>query len=212
MRRRNLREPATLQRSPTLTKGISEVRGSRSSPLSCRWRGRGGTLRGRLLCAAWANRAMKAGSVPQQPPTMFTRPRAIISSIRGAMVSAFSSYPPRALGRPALGYTDTKKGAFVESSSTNGSICRAPNEQFSPTERRGNPLTLARKASSVCPLRVRPARSLSVTESMRGTSRPTACMACKEASMAALALRVSKMVSMSTVSTPPRSSASVCSW
>ena len=54
----------------------------------------------------------------------------------------------------------------MESSSTNGSICRAPNEQFSPTERRGNPLTLARKASSVCPLRVRPARSLGVEDGL----------------------------------------------
>ena len=75
----------------------------------------------------------------------------------------------------------------------------------------GKALTLARKASRVCPLRVRPLRSLTVTESMMGNSLPLFCIASIAAAMAALALSVSKMVSMSRMSAPPSIRAVICS-
>ena len=70
---------------------------------------------------------------------------------------------------------------------------------------------LARKASSVCPLSVRPARSLTVTESIMGRATPRLAITSIEATMAALALSVSNMVSMSSASTPPSIMASTCS-
>ena len=53
---------------------------------------------------AWLNfLLMCAGVVPQQPPTMFTKPASANSSRMPAVSSGASSYSPKALGRPALG-------------------------------------------------------------------------------------------------------------
>ena len=67
------------------------------------------------------------------------------------------------------------------------------------------------KASSVCPLSVRPARSLTVTDSIMGSLRPFSYITVMAASMAALALSVSKMVSMRIRSAPPSIRPSICS-
>ena len=92
-----------------------------------------------------------------------------------------------------------------------GFIWSAPKEQLSPTEKMGYELILARNPSMVCPLRVRPAKSLTVILSMMGSSTPCICISVMVASMAALALSVSNMVSIKMASTPPSISAPTCS-
>ncbi len=62
-------------------------------------------------------------------------------------------------------------------------------------------------ASTVCPDSVRPDRSTMVTEIHSGRSGATS----RAAAMAALAFRVSKIVSTSSRSTPPSASAVICS-
>jgi hypothetical protein len=59
---------------------------------------------------------------------------------------------------------------------------------------------------------VRPERSVIVPEIISGSTVPCACIARRLATMAALALSVSKIVSIRIASTPPRSRASICSW
>ena len=66
-------------------------------------------------------------------------------------------------------------------------------------------------ASTVCPVRVRPDLSVMVPETMTGSRMPRASKVCSTANNAALALRVSKMVSTRMTSTPPSRSASICS-
>jgi hypothetical protein len=62
---------------------------------------------------------MCGGVVPQQPPTMFTKPLCAKSRIRRDVTSGVSSKPVSdiGLGRPALGYTHTKVSASRASSS-----------------------------------------------------------------------------------------------
>ena len=88
---RNFLEPATLQRSPTLTKCTSGVTSNISSPLSHMVLGLATGLRGVLPSTKGTYAAINVSSVPQQPPTMFTSPSSIISPILGAIDSAVSS-------------------------------------------------------------------------------------------------------------------------
>ena len=62
-------------------------------------------------------------------------------------------------------------------------------------------------ASIVCPDRVRPLRSAMVPDSQSGSSGATSWAA----AIAALALSVSKIVSIISRSTPPSRSAAICS-
>ena len=78
---------------------------------------------------------MCSGVVPQQPPSMLTRPSSAKSLTLSANISGVSSYPPIALGRPALGYEWTKQSAHAESACMNGSICCAPSAQLRPMHR-----------------------------------------------------------------------------
>ena len=103
MRRRNLRLPATLHRSPTFTKRMSGVSSNSSKPLNHITSGFAFGWWGILFLANWANLAINSSVVPQHPPTMFTKPSSKYSSICCAMLSADSSYCPNELGRPALG-------------------------------------------------------------------------------------------------------------
>ena len=66
-------------------------------------------------------------------------------------------------------------------------------------------------ASVVCPDRVRPALSVMVPEIITGKRMPLSSKYCWIANKAALAFRVSKMVSTSRISTPPSISAWVAS-
>ncbi|CDA21322.1 unknown [Bacteroides sp. CAG:144] len=90
-------------------------------------------------------------------------------------------------------------------------MSRAPKEQFSPIDKISACCTEARNAPSVCPDKVRPPVSERVTESMIGIFFPLSCMDSTAAYNAALALRVSKIVSMRSKSTPPSMSAVICS-
>ncbi len=88
--------------------------------------------------------------------------------------------------------------------------CSAPNPQLSPTDsgRAWEMLTI--NASRVCPDSRRPL-SVSVADTMSGSSSPVDSLTSSSADMAALALRVSNMVSSSIRSAPARASASICS-
>ena len=61
----------------------------------------------------------------------------------------------------------------------------------------------AQKASTVCPLRVRPLWSVMVTEARTGTRRPPSWKKRWMANRAAFMFSVSKEVSASSTSTPP---------
>ena len=63
--------------------------------------------------------------------------------------------------------------------------------------------TLHQKASTVWPVRVRPEASTIVPEIITGTRAPRRSKTSSRAKMAALALRVSKIVSTSRRSAPP---------
>src|SRR5918994_957973 len=92
-------------------------------------------------------------------------------------------------------------------SSTNGRISVAPSEQFTPTISGFACSTEYQKASTVCPDRLRPLRSIAVNEIQRGTSGATS----SAAAIAALALSVSKIVSIRRRSTPPSTRPRICS-
>src|SRR5690606_14897886 len=66
-----------------------------------------GCWRGACACTAAAIASICAGVVPQQPPTRLSSPARAKSPSTRAMSSGVSSYPPNALGRPALGWVLT---------------------------------------------------------------------------------------------------------
>ena len=107
-----------LVRSPTLTNRLSSVMVTGSSPESRSAGAISGTTRGATPLAASAIAAMCSAVVPQQPPTMLTRPLVANSPSTPAMWPGVSSYSPNALGRPALGWADTKQSATRDSSAT----------------------------------------------------------------------------------------------
>ena len=90
-------------------------------------------------------------------------------------------------------------------------MSRAPSAQLMPTEKGRAWATDTQNASMVWPDRVRPLRSVMVTESISGSSLPCSSNTCRTAEMAALALRVSKIVSIRRRSQPPSISALACS-
>ena len=122
-----------LVRSPTLTKRLSPVSVNGSSPDRRIAGATSGGTRGALSATASAMARMWAGVVPQQPPTRLTSPLAANSDTTAAVSSAASSYSPKALGSPALGYADTKTSAIRDSSATYGRISLAPRAQLRPT-------------------------------------------------------------------------------
>ena len=71
--------------------------------------------------------------------------------------------------------------------------------------------TLCQKAVTVWPLRMRPDASVTVPLMMSGRRSPELSKNSSMANSAALALSVSKIVSTSSTSLPPSTSASVCS-
>ena len=88
---RNLAEPVTLVRSPTLTKRMSDVSVNGSSPDSRRRGSISGTWRGAMPSIALAMAAIWSGVVPQQPPRMLTSPLSANSTTSPAMYSGLSS-------------------------------------------------------------------------------------------------------------------------
>ena len=81
----------------------------------------------------------------------------------------------------------------------------APSAQFRPTLKGRTCAIEIQKASTVWPDSVRPLRSVIVTDSITGMSTPRRSNTLRTATAAALAFRVSKMVSTSSTSTPPSS-------
>ena len=86
----------------------------------------------------------------------------------------------------------------------------APSAQFSPTARGRACATLFQKASLVCPLRVRPDMSTIVPLRKTGMRTPVSSNRRSAAWMAALAFRVSNIVSMSSRCTPASTRAAIC--
>ena len=122
------------------------------------------------------------------------------------MWSGVSSYSPKALGRPAFGCAETKQSATRDSSATYGRSSSAPSAQFSPTASGRTCRTEFQNASVTWPDRVRPLASVMVPETITGHRRPCSSNRVSTAKIAALALRVSKMVSISRMSAPPSTS------
>ena len=91
---RNLAEPVTLVRSPTLTNGMSEVSVNGSRPESRISGAISGIARGFRPLTASAMARIWAGVEPQQPPTILTRPsrgegaRSARPSVRGFVIEA----------------------------------------------------------------------------------------------------------------------------
>jgi hypothetical protein len=92
-----------------------------------------------------------------------------------------------------------------------GSISAGPSAQFNPTTSGFACAIEVRNASTVWPLRIRPERSVTVPETMRGTLLPDFWKSSEMAAIAAFAFNVSKMVSTISRSTPPSISAAACS-
>ena len=86
IRRRNLREPATLQRSPTLMKFMRLSTTSGSRPESHSSLGFATGMRGCTPATKEGNKAMNSSVVPQQPPMILTSS----SSIYSRTISAIS--------------------------------------------------------------------------------------------------------------------------
>ena len=94
-----------------------------------------------------------------------------------------------------------------ERSATYGRISRAPSEQLTPTIS-GSACSIAvQKPSIVWPLSVRPERSTIVTLIQSGSCGATS----RAAAIAAFAFSVSKIVSISSRSTPPSARPRICS-
>ncbi len=210
MRPANRAEPVTLVRSPMFTNSVSGRMLRGSSPDSRQIGATSAGTRGGRPDTAAASARMCRGVVPQQPPTTFTNPDRANSPTNAAISGGVWSYPPKALGNPALGWQLTAMFARRDSSSTYGRSCAAPSAQFSPIVKRSACRTEFQNASTVCPDSVRPLASVIVPDTIRGTSRPRSSSRLRTANSAALQLSVSKMVSTMSRSTPPSSRASTC--
>ena len=87
----------------------------------------------------------------------------------------------------------------------------APSAQLSPTASGRAWRTLCQNALTVWPERMRPDASVTVPEMITGRRSPVSSISSSSAKMAALALRVSKMVSTSRMSAPPSMRPRACS-
>ena len=90
-RRAKAREPATFVLSPMFANRLPGAMSSGSRPARRRAGGGPGMTRGGRPRTASAKAAMWAGPVPQQPPTMLTRPASAKPRISLAMASGVSS-------------------------------------------------------------------------------------------------------------------------
>jgi hypothetical protein len=205
--RRKRAEPVTFVRSPTTTKPVSGLIVNGSIPLNRGRRSRGGMRRGACPRTASTIDVTCSGVVPQQPPTTLTSPSCANSPRNVAVSCGCSSCSPISFGSPAFGWQLTYVSAWRERLSTNGRISVAPSEQLTPTTSGAACSIEYQKASTVWPERFRPLRSIAVNEIQRGTSGATS----SAAAIAAFALSVSKIVSIKSRSTPPSTSARICS-
>ena len=103
MSRAKRREPVTLVRSPIIWKLLSGRMVSVSRPENCVNGSGDGARRGARPATAFATARMWSGVVPQQPPTMFTKPSSTNALTSPHVSAGASSYSPKAFGRPAFG-------------------------------------------------------------------------------------------------------------
>ena len=90
-------------------------------------------------------------------------------------------------------------------------IAAAPSAQLSPIENGRAWRSECQKAVGVWPDSVRPERSVIVPEIISGRRTPLAAKVCSQANTAALALSVSKIVSIRMRSAPPSIRPEICS-
>ena len=109
--RRKRAEPVMFVRSPISVKFESARISNGSRPLKRVPGRRSGTLRGATPSTAAAIWRTCSGVVPQQPPTMLTRPSRANSPRKRLVSSGCSSCSPSAFGRPAFGWHATQVGA-----------------------------------------------------------------------------------------------------
>jgi len=101
--------------------------------------------------------------------------------------------------------------AIRASSSMKGRISRGPSAQLMPTLNSSCCAMEFQYASTVCPDRVRPLKSVMVKETITGTRWPLSSKSCAIANSAALEFSESNTVSSSSRSTPPASRPRACS-
>ena len=92
-----------------------------------------------------------------------------------------------------------------------GRSCVPPSAQFKPTTAGRAWRIEFQNASVVCPESVRPEASVMVPDTMIGRSTPSSSNTSRTAYSAALAFKVSKMVSIRMMSAPPSMRARVAS-
>ena len=142
---------------------------------------------------------MWSGVVPQQPPTMFTRPSAANSYQAagdvGRFVKAGVAHRVEQTGVGVAADEGVRRGGQLLDV---GRISAAPSAQFRPTDSGLAWRTLCQKAVTVWPEGCGPGID-AVPLIMMGRHSPLCSNASSMANSAALALRVSKMVSTSNV-------------
>ncbi len=154
-----------------------------------------------------ASAAVKAGFVPQQPPTTLA-PASTMRSMTAANSAGSTSYtvrPSTMCGSPAFGRTTTGQREQRTSSRATGSSSAGPSEQFTPTTCAPSDDSTAAATPGGVPRNVRPS-SPNVMEAKMGRLEKSFA-----ASTAAFASRRSVMVSMSTMSHPASTTARTCS-
>ena len=197
-----------LVRSPTLTNSESSVMFSGSRPGQPQRRRELAGLARRVPGDGLAIAAMWSGVVPQQPPTMLTRParrtrRAISAVSSGGLVVLAEG-----VGQAGVGVAETKQSATRESSARYGPHLLGAERAVEPDQRaagRGGPSSRTPRWSG--PDSVRPEASVIVPETMTGQRRPRSSNSVSRAKIAALAFSVSKIVSTRSRSAPPSTQA-----
>ena len=205
IRRRKRAEPVTFVRSPISTKPVSAPISNGSRPLK---RGAGAGAAGPAAATSPRTAAAIArvcsGVEPQHEPTMFRKPvaRELVQQRRrhvGRLVVAAE----RVRQARRSGAHEVRHVAIARQlGDVRPHLARAERAVDADDQRVGV-LDRRPEASIVCPLSVRPERSTIVTLIQSGNSGATS----RAATIAAFAFSVSKIVSISSRSTPPSASA-----
>ena len=141
---------------------------------------------------------------------MFTKLSSKYVFICACISAGVSSYSPKAFGNPALGCADTLNEVFCDNVCKYGFNKSAPRAQLKPTLNNGICEIETKKASTVCPESVLPEASVMVPETIIGISILRSSFTSSIAKRAALAFKVSKIVSTNKISLPPSINASTC--
>ena len=209
---RNLAEPVTLVRSPTLTKGISGVSVNGSSPDEPQTAAAAPELRA-APCLRTASaiardvlgRGAAAAADDVDQPGCGELAEQLGHVLRALVVAA------ELVRQAGVRIGADERVGDAASSAIWARISSAPSAQLRPTENGAAWRTEFQNAAGVWPESVRPERSVMVPEIMTGTRSPRSSHDFVIAKIAALALSVSKMVSISSRSAPPSIRPRTCS-